>query len=215
MGETPIVRFAFDPPGSADALPRVCYPSYMFIRELQPADIDRLREIDGAVESMHYLHLEAGGEGLAASWKISQRDFREKLIEPNVLSEDLLFLAKQVATGMDEGVALVSEYEDNLIGLLLARIDNETRTLQVADVRVDYDYRRQGMGLALGYRAITIAREMKFRAVFAESRTNNFPANQFLLKSGFELSGLDTKRYTNHDLVKEMATLLWYVEINE
>jgi hypothetical protein len=64
------------------------------------------------------------------------------------------------------------------------------------------------------YQAIQRAREMEFRAVMAQTRTNNFPANQFLLKSSFDLSGVDTKRHSNHDVVKEAATLIWYASLD-
>jgi ribosomal protein S18 acetylase RimI-like enzyme len=79
---------------------------------------------------------------------------------------------------------------------------------------VDYDLRRQGLGMALVYQIVQKTREAELRAVTAETRTNNFPANQLLLKCGFDLGGLDTRRHTNHDMVKESATLLWYASLD-
>jgi len=33
-------------------------------------------------------------------------------------------------------------------------------------------------------------------------------------KLDFELSGIDLRRHTNHDLVKERATLFWYATLD-
>jgi len=52
------------------------------------------------------------------------------------------------------------------------------------------------------------------RAVAVESRSNNHPAAALFAKCGFELSGIDTRRWSNHDLVKEAATLLWYATLD-
>jgi hypothetical protein len=68
--------------------------------------------------------------------------------------------------------------------------------------------------MALIYRAINRARDLELRAVFAEVPANNFPANQLLLKCSFELAGVDTRRHSNHDVVKESATLLWYAALD-
>jgi RimJ/RimL family protein N-acetyltransferase len=51
------------------------------------------------------------------------------------------------------------------------------------------------------------------RAVAAETTTDNLPANRMMLKCGFEIGGIDTLRKSNHDLVKERATLFWYLPL--
>ena len=60
------------------------------------------------------------------------------------------------------------------------------------------------------YQLIAESRNRELRAIAAETRTDNQPAAMLLQKCAFELSGLDTRRHTNHDLVKETATLFWY-----
>ena len=70
------------------------------------------------------------------------------------------------------------------------------------------------LATAMIYQAIGKARESELRAVLAHTRTNNFPASRFLIKSGFDLSGLDTRRHSNHDVVKEVATLIWYASLD-
>jgi RimJ/RimL family protein N-acetyltransferase len=70
------------------------------------------------------------------------------------------------------------------------------------------------MGTALIYALIQEAREQGLRAVAAETLSNNLPAGGLLAKCGFQLSGVDTRRRSNHDLVKEAVTLFWYAALD-
>jgi ribosomal protein S18 acetylase RimI-like enzyme len=110
-------------------------------------------------------------------------------------------------------VAILAEHDDQKVALLVAQPSPQTGTMRVADLRVDYDFRRQGLATAMLFQVIAEARARELRAVTAESRANNIPLNQLLEKLGFELAGLDTHRHSNHDLVKESATLLWYAPL--
>ncbi|MGH7214879.1 MAG: GNAT family N-acetyltransferase [Tepidisphaeraceae bacterium] len=181
---------------------------------MQPGDLDRLDDIDATVETTRYLHLDRAGEGLAVSWRLEERPLREKLIAPLPLNDERRFLVRQIARGADEGLALLAEHEGAVVAALVAQPQPGAGVLRVVDVRVDYDFRRQGLGTALVFRAIQHARETGLRAVAAEARTNNFPANQFLAKCGFDLAGVDAQRDSNHDLVKESATLIWYAALD-
>ena len=186
----------------------------MQIRPVSIDDLEGIAEIDGTVESLRYLHVERGGEGLAASWRLEDRPARQKMIEPNRMADETTFFLRQVVSGADEGLALLIEHEAAPIALLLARPEPTAGTIRLLDLRVDYDYRRQGMGTALVFQLIQYAREHELRAVAAETLTNNLPASGLLNKCGFELSGVDTRRWSNHDLVKEAATLLWYAALD-
>jgi ribosomal protein S18 acetylase RimI-like enzyme len=186
----------------------------MQIRAATLADLAGLAEIDGTVNSSRYLHLEQSGEGLAVTWRIEERAAREKLIEPNRLSDEASFAYKQITNGADEGAAVVIEMNESLAAALAARVEPQRGTLHIVDLRVDYDLRRQGLGTALVYQIIQAARERELRAVSTETRTNNQPAAALLAKCGFELSGVDMRRHTNHDMVKESATVLWYAPLD-
>jgi GNAT superfamily N-acetyltransferase len=186
----------------------------MQIRPATSEDLSAVRDIDGTVESPSYLHLERGGEGLAVSWKLEERKAREKLIEANAIDDDAYFSLKQIVGGVEEGLALAIELNDQPVALLVARKEAEAGTLRVIDLRVDYDYRRQGLGTALVYQAIGWAREAGLRAMAVHTLTNNLPAAALFQKCGFELSGVDTRKHSNHDLVKEAATLFWYVPLD-
>ena len=186
----------------------------MEIRPVRPTDLDELLEIDGTIESSEYLHLERAGEGLAISWKLEQRPLREKRIEPNRLDDDRKFTLRQVVTGGDEGFALLAEHEGQKVALVLAQPQPQHGTLRLIDLRVDYDFRREGLATAFLFQAITEARDKGLRAVTAETLTDNLPAARLLLKCGFDLGGVDAQRRSNHDLVKEAASLLWYVALD-
>jgi ribosomal protein S18 acetylase RimI-like enzyme len=186
----------------------------MQLRPVTSGDLDALREIDGTIESTEYLHLEQTGEGMQIGWSLQSRPLRQKLIQGNPLADEIWFAAKQIATGADEGIALLAEHEGLPVGLLIAQPQHEARAMQILDLRIDYDHRRQGVATAMIYQLIAAAGEAELRAVAAITRTNNFPANQFLLKSSFDLAGLDTRRDSNHDVVKESASLLWYASLD-
>jgi N-acetylglutamate synthase-like GNAT family acetyltransferase len=186
----------------------------MELRPMTTADVSQLEEIDGTVESSHYLHVDRTGEAIAVSWKLEERPLRQTLIEPARLTDEAKFLIKQITSGIEEGTTLVAEHEGRIIAVLLAQQRPENKTMVLHDLRVDFDFRRQGIGLALIFQLIQQTRDMGLRAVAAESKTNNIPAAKLLAKCGFDLAGVDTHRETNHDLVKEAVTLLWYVAMD-
>jgi len=186
----------------------------MQLRPMTPADLDQLEEIDATIESTHYMHLEKSGEPISLEWKLEERSLREKLIDPFRLTDESRFLAKQLASGADEGLALVAEHEGAIVGLLLAQPEPARGTLILRDLRVDYDHRREGLATAMIFQLIQSARDLGLRAAMAETKTNNLPAARLLAKCGFDLAGVDTHRHSNHDLVKEAATLLWYAALD-
>ncbi|MGH7176776.1 MAG: GNAT family N-acetyltransferase [Tepidisphaeraceae bacterium] len=185
----------------------------MEIRPLSSQHLAQLADIDATIHSTQYLHLERTGDGLELSLNTQIRPLRDKLIEPNRLDDELVLLYRQIVGGADEGLALGVEHAGRFAASALAHPHPQFRTMYLADVRVDFDFRRQGLGTALVFQIIQSARERGLRAVSAEVRTNNHPANAFLLKSGFDLSGIDMRRSTNHDMVKESTTLFWYAEV--
>jgi GNAT superfamily N-acetyltransferase len=186
----------------------------MQIRPATTNDLDAIAEIDGTIESTQYLHLEQSGEGLSKSWRLEPRALREKLVQSFPLGDEGGFMLRQIAGGADEGLALLAVHDDQPVALLVARPDHAAGTLQILDLRVDYDFRRQGLGMALLYQAINRARELELRAVAAQTPANNFPVGQLLLRCSFDLAGIDTKRLSNHDVVKESATLIWYASLD-
>ena len=204
----------------------------MQIRPVTMQDLLGLQEIDGTVESSRYLHLdyadtseaasaegeeqcaEGGAARVTFAWRLEERPARQKLIEANRLDDDATFTLKSIVTGAEDGTALLIEHDGDPVAMMLARPDPAAGTVRIVDLRVDYDYRRQGMGTALVYALIHQAREQELRAVAAETLSNNQPAGALLAKCGFQLSGVDTRRRSNHDVVKEAVTLFWYAALD-
>jgi GNAT superfamily N-acetyltransferase len=186
----------------------------MQIRPATALDLSSLEEIDGTVVSSHYLHLDRTGEGVEISWKLAERPLRERRSLPNRLGDERQFLVKQIAIGADEGIVLIADHVDVPVALLIAQVEPSYGTIRVHDLRVDFDQRRQGLGTAMMYHVISHAREQGLRAVTADSTTDNAPAARFLLKCGFDISGFDARRFTNHDLVKESVSLHWYAALD-
>lgn len=186
----------------------------MQIRPVVHADLNQLMEIDGTIETADFLFIEQTGQGAETRWGLQSRPLREKRIASNRLIEDQWFAIRQIVSGADEGVALLADHEQMPVALVAARPRPERNILQLLDLRVDYDFRRQGLGSALLYAMIQQAREKGHRAVSASADSNNTPAVQLLLKCGFELCGLDTHRHSNHDLVKEAVNLFFYAPLD-
>ncbi len=185
----------------------------MDIRAIRGGDIERLGDIDATVESAAYLHLERHGEGLNTGWSLQERPLRAKLINANDFDDEVRFAYRQIIGGIGEGIAMVVERDGLLVGSAVAAGGPDTDVLELLDVRVDYEIRREGLGSALTYAIIQDARNKNVRAVRARSQTNNLAAGRFLLKTGFELAGLDPMYRSNHDLVKEAVTLFWYATL--
>lgn len=185
----------------------------MTIRPAVATDLTDLQEIDGTIESVHYAHVEQTAADGNLSWKLEWRPAREKLILPAALDGDTDFMLRQILTGGDEGLAMTAEHDDTAIALILAQPDISRGVMRVLDLHVDYDHRRQGIATVLLFQLIQRAKDDDLRAAYMTTRTNNAPAARLLEKLGWELSGIDTKRHDNHDLVKESATLMWYYVI--
>ena len=188
----------------------------MQIRPAAADDLDAIDEIDATLDADAYLHVDRAGEGVEVSLKTQARPLREKRVEPHRVGDELRFTYKSVATGIEEGLWLWAEHDGRPAGSLLARprpgIEGQAGTLDLLDVRVDYDFRRQGIASAMLFQAITAARGT-CRAIYAEVPTSNLPAARLLEKLAFEAAGLDVMRRSNHDLVKEQATVFWYLAL--
>jgi RimJ/RimL family protein N-acetyltransferase len=186
----------------------------MELRLATTADLAGVAEIDATMESLRYLHIDRTGDGLNVCWKVEDRPLRERLIQPVPLDDERQFAYRQLVTGIDDGLSLVIERDAQIVAAIAARPNVARGVLELIDLRVDFDHRREGFATAMLYRAIQAGRELELRALAAECPANNDPANQLFAKLGFHLAGLDALRNSNHDLVKEAVTLLWYATLD-
>jgi N-acetylglutamate synthase-like GNAT family acetyltransferase len=185
----------------------------MEIRPMTAADLHAVRDIDATIESAEYLHIHREGEGLSSVWKIELRRFREARTHRQALDDDTAFAIKQMLTGIEEGIALVAEHEGTIAAAAAARPDATAGLMRLLDLRVDFDFRRQGLASGLLFQIIQEARQRDLRAVAAQTMSDHFPSVQILSKLNFELAGFDTQFKSNHDLVKDSVVLFWYLQL--
>ena len=93
------------------------------------------------------------------------------------------------------------------VGWLCLNKSEWNHTARVIDIDIARPYRRQGFGTQLIDFAIDRAREWKMRAVVLECQSSNYPAIQFYFKKGFQITGLDSIAYSNHDLARHEVRL--------
>jgi ribosomal protein S18 acetylase RimI-like enzyme len=97
-------------------------------------------------------------------------------------------------------------------GFLVAEVDNEVRgyvdvlaqpwhrTAWVANMAVDREHRRQGLGTALMRHARQWVQSQGLNAILVEATTKNYPALCFYRKLGFEFCGFNDHYYANQDI---------------
>jgi len=112
-----------------------------------------------------------------------------------------------------EGIALVAEHDGRPVAAALGMPAVNIGIFRLIDLRVDFEFRRQGLASAMMFQMIQEARRRGLRAVMVESAADDFPMLQLLIKLGFEPSGLDTHYRSNHDLVKESVVLFFYLTL--
>ncbi len=178
------------------------------------ADLDAVKDIDATAESSQYLHIERNRRGSRDIMENPSSSATRKTLLRHALEIEQLFTIKQIATGGDEGIALIAEHDGQAVAAATARPDPITSVLRLIDLRVDFEFRRQGLASALMFQLIQEARQRELRAVMAQSPADDFPAVQLLAKLGFEPTGLDTHFRSNHDLVKESVVLFFYLVLN-
>lgn len=83
---------------------------------------------------------------------------------------------------------------DTCIGLAIMRQDM-FRYMYLYDLKVNADYRGQGVGGMLMDKCKEVAVEHGYRGVYTQGQDNNLGACQFYLKCGFEIGGINTHVY--------------------
>src|SRR5688572_25241052 len=113
----------------------------MQIRPATSADLFNAADIDGTIDSTHYLHVDKSGSGVGVRWLVEERPLRERLVASNPLTDDQQFVLKQIVTGVDEGIALYAEHDGQPAALAIAMIEAERGVLAIKEIRVDSDFR--------------------------------------------------------------------------
>jgi ribosomal protein S18 acetylase RimI-like enzyme len=97
-------------------------------------------------------------------------------------------------------------------GILVAEVDGEVRgyidlvaepwqkLARIANLAVDPEFRRRGLGTSLIRHARQWAWEQGLRSLLAEATTKNYPALCFYRKLGFKFCGFNDEYYANRDI---------------
>lgn len=90
---------------------------------------------------------------------------------------------------------LLGAYDgDQCVGLAILR-DGFFKYMYLHDLKVNREYRRQGVAKALLEKAAAAAKERGFQGIYTQGQDNNLGACLFYLSKGFVIGGLDTKVY--------------------
>jgi ribosomal protein S18 acetylase RimI-like enzyme len=103
---------------------------------------------------------------------------------------------------------LVAEAEGKIRGYVDVLARRWEGTAWVANLAVDVDYRRQGIGRRLMGHAEQWAREQGLGTVVVETSTKNYPAVSFYEALGFAFCGFNDRYYVNQDIALFFAKSL-------
>lgn len=95
---------------------------------------------------------------------------------------------------------LVAEVDEQVRGYVDLLVQPWQQSGWVANLAVERDYRRRGIGTALIRHARRWARTQGLRQLFAETTTKNYPAVSFYQKLGFQFCGFNDHYYINQDI---------------
>ena len=158
-----------------------------------------LTQIESKYSTSHYYDVSVSRE--STSWRISltlkafanttEKNYSGRLFEDHI-AEPRVF------------AALLANKPVGWIELGYEKWNNRMR---IWEFLVDEHYRKRGIGTLLMNYAVKIAKEKGARMLVLETQTNNATAISFYLNFGFDLIGLDTAAYSNHDIGKREVRL--------
>lgn len=169
------------------------------IRPLDRLDLSRLRELmSGYTSTQRYaVHKQETDARAVIALEL------EALAAPHTrnywdcLSEDDL---KRYEGFLAGGFSLGAHRNGDWVGVALAEAEPWNRLLNVWELHVHPDYRRQGIGGRLLAELAGRARNRGLRALTVETQNTNVNAIRFYHKAGFTIEGIDLSYYTNRDV---------------
>lgn len=110
----------------------------------------------------------------------------------------------------DEHCFLVAagKAEGEILGYLTMRHEPAHNLARIHDLVISRPYRRRKMGSRLLKIALNWAEERKIRQILMEIQTQNYPASQFCLGSGFTFCGYNDLYFSNQDIALFFGTTL-------
>ena len=182
------------------------------IRQMRPDDISRLTDLRPGFVSQTMLKIEQTGSGLALGWRLVEVELPIPYDKGGLYDFDVFERAditRRLAQTNSLMEVAVESVGGRIVGVLDVEEEGWRHVAWVHNIMLDIDARRQGLGRRLVERTIAWARRRGLRAVMLETQTNNVPACLFYLRLGFQLVGINTAFYTNHDLERDEVALFW------
>ncbi|GEN77251.1 GNAT family N-acetyltransferase [Chryseobacterium hagamense] len=126
------------------------------------------------------------------SFEFSLREKNQPYIKTlKIPAEDMEELNGVIAQGHSFGAF----HEEELIGWAICDYRKRNNSLFIKNLLVSEAFRGQATGRLLIKNINREARELQCRIVETETRNTNYPAIRFYRKAGFEITGINTKRY--------------------
>lgn len=95
----------------------------------------------------------------------------------------------------------------------LKMLDGRNDLAVLWDIRVEDDYKRQGIGETIFKMAINWARKAGLKQLKIECQNNNVPAIRFYQKQGAVLCSIDEFAYYNDRDYGNEVQLIWYLDL--
>src|SRR5882724_3789784 len=178
------------------------------LRPLESADISNLSQIRATYSSPTTLVLEKSGQGLTTGWQFVERPIPFNKGTLYDFDADALVAIQHRLEHPTRTYQRVAEEDGRLVGLLDMELQEWNNTVVLWNLRVDLDYRRQGIGRRLWHRGLEYAQNADVRAIMLETQNTNVAACRFYAEMGCQLVGLNEALYSN-DWQKTEAALFW------
>jgi streptothricin acetyltransferase len=182
------------------------------LRPLEMADIPNLTQIRPTYKSQSILVLERSGSGLETGWQLTEKELPEPFDKGTLYDfnkdEQEAILSRFLRP--DDTYQRVAEYNGHLVGLLDLEIHYWNDTVNLINLMIDVDYRRNGLGRRLWHRALDFAKQAEVRGIMIETQNTNVAACRFYERMGCALVGINEVLYTNDGPRTEIAIFWFY-----
>ncbi len=120
------------------------------------------------------------------------------------------FESRLFESWLEQPIAFGAFADDRLVGVIEGSVESWSQRFRIANLWIDEAWRRQGIAKQLMKTLIDEATtRFSPRALVLETQSCNVAAIALYQSFGFELIGLDTMCYGNHDIEQHEVRLEW------
>jgi streptothricin acetyltransferase len=188
----------------------VAHPT--ILRPLELSDIPNLPQIRPTYQTSTRLTVEKTGSGLAVGWQLVEQPLSKpfdkgRLYDFDANAQDII---RERLLRPDDTYQRVAVYNERLVGLVELDIQYWNNTVSLANLMIDHDFRGQGLGRRLWFRALDFARQSDVRAIMIETQNTNIAACKFYVRMGCQLVGINDAQYTNNGYADDNEIALFW-----